>query len=181
MRSIDDPERWPVAGSAGPFDRDDVPGRLPGQVQFPPELMVQLPAVASGQARPGCGCPSILPSPGIVRAWSVSRGRFAARLHDARTRSLRTGPSGLCARSSRLPGRPAAGPPPCNRGAPLVECKTPAGREPQPHSALSPKKQTADDSLQACPSGQACSDRPFIPLEDQSRRHPPQCRLRSTY
>ena len=36
----------------------------------------------------------------------------------------------------------------------------------------SPKKQTADDSLQACRSGQAYSDRPFIPLEDQSRRHP---------
>jgi len=25
MRSIDNPKRWPVAGSAGMFDRDDVP------------------------------------------------------------------------------------------------------------------------------------------------------------
>ena len=103
------------------------------------------------------------------------------RLHDARTPSPRKGPSGLCARSSRLPGRPAAGPPPCSRGAPFVGCKTPAGREPQPHSALSPKKQTADDSLQACRSGQAYSDRPFIPLEDQSRRHPVPRRLRSSH
>src|SRR5713226_7621385 len=67
---------------------------------------------------------------GVLRGWSVSLGQFAVRLHDARTPSPRKGPSGLCARSSRLPGRPAAGPPPCSRGAPFVECKTPAGREP---------------------------------------------------
>src|SRR5487761_826682 len=50
MRSIDDPKRWPVAGSAGQFDRDDVPGGLPGQVQFPPEPAVQHEGVAAGQA-----------------------------------------------------------------------------------------------------------------------------------
>ena len=50
MRLIDDPKRWPVAGSAGPFDREMYPGGGRDRCKFPPELMVQLPAVALGQA-----------------------------------------------------------------------------------------------------------------------------------
>jgi hypothetical protein len=50
MRSIDDPRGGRVAGSAGQFDRDEVSGQQPGQVQFPPELRVQLPRIGAGQA-----------------------------------------------------------------------------------------------------------------------------------
>src|SRR5439155_9562027 len=49
-RSIDDPKLWPVAGSAGQFDRDDVHGRPAGKVQFSPKLTIQLLGIATGQA-----------------------------------------------------------------------------------------------------------------------------------
>src|SRR5260370_6530950 len=48
--SIDDPKLWPVAGSAGQFDRDKVPGRPAGKVQFSPKPTVQLPGIAAGHA-----------------------------------------------------------------------------------------------------------------------------------
>ncbi len=39
---------WSAAGSTGQFDWHQVAGRLPREVQFPPELTVQLSGVASG-------------------------------------------------------------------------------------------------------------------------------------
>jgi len=46
--SLDEPQRCSTTESAGEFDWHEVPGRLSGEVQLPPQLMIQLSGVASG-------------------------------------------------------------------------------------------------------------------------------------